>query len=71
METTTAAGWRTASGPTKDDWNKHRPLIERLYRGLSLKKVMERMERHEGFKATFVSSDLKSNLGLPAVRTHF
>src|SRR6201999_4539481 len=34
------------------EWNRHRPAIERLYRVLELRDVIERMKYDHGFHAT-------------------
>jgi len=40
--------------PKMEDWEKHRSLIECLYRELPLTKVMKTIENGHGFKATCV-----------------
>ena len=44
-----------ASWAKPQDWEKHRELITRMYREMSLATVMESMKTEHNFKATLVN----------------
>ena len=45
---------RSTEGPSAAEWDQHRELIKSLYEKKPLKDVRAHLEKHHGFRATYV-----------------
>lgn len=61
MAAAPSIGTQAKFWPKQEDWEKHRFLIERLYRELPLAKVMKTMGCEHGFIATCVQSFISAS----------